>query len=194
MSNHKIILASASPRRKELLSYLKIDFEIVPSNKEEEFKGTPEETVKALALQKASDIASTYPECFVIGSDTIVCVDDAILGKPKDKADAFRMLSLLSNKKHRVLTGVCVYSPISKNYLVDFDSTDVYFTKLSKIDINSYIATGEPFDKAGAYAIQGIGGAMVSRIDGCVSNIIGLPLPLLKNMLIKQKAINSWLN
>lgn len=193
MGLYKIILASASPRRKELLSYLNIDFTIIPSKKDENASGSPEEVVKSLALQKASDIASKYKDCFVIGADTIVCLDNKVLGKPKNKDDAFRMLSMLSGRKHRVLTGVCVYSPISKEFRIEYDSTDVYFDDLSDEEINAYIATGEPFDKAGSYAIQGIGGAMISRIDGCASNVIGLPLPLLKKMLIEQKAVAAWL-
>lgn len=194
MNKSRIILASASPRRKELLKYLNIDFEIIPATSEEHIKDSPISTVELLALQKAQEVSVNNTDAYVIGADTIVTIDNKILGKPKSREDAFNMLSMLSGRKHSVLTGVCVIKPNNWGYFLSHDVTDVYFSKLSDNDILSYIDSGEPFDKAGAYAIQGIAGALIQKIDGCVSNVIGLPLPLLKNMLIESGAIKSWLN
>lgn len=193
MQKHRLILASQSPRRKEILETMGLAFLIHPAQGEESAKGdSMEELVKNLALQKAQEVAAIYPRDFVLAADTIVCIADQVLGKPKDKAEAYAMIKSLSGKKHEVLTGVCVYSPLSQDYLVECDSTAVYFDALSEAEIQAYIATKEPYDKAGAYALQGMAGAFISRIEGCASNVVGLPMPLTKKLLLKSKAMISY--
>ncbi|MDY5731159.1 MAG: Maf family protein [Eubacteriales bacterium] len=188
-----IILASASPRRKEILDLMGLKYTIVAAKGEEIASGTATKVVKQLAKQKAKEVALQYADHFVIGADTVVCLDGKIMGKPADAKEAFAMLRALSGKKHQVYTGVCIYSPTDRSFLVDHDCTDVYFAELSDVEIQNYIASGEPFDKAGAYALQGIAGACVTKIEGCVSNVIGLPMPLLKQMLMRCGAITAWL-
>lgn len=181
----KIILASASPRRQELLKYIVPEFEILPADIDE----TPpadipaEKCAEYLACQKARHIAEKYPDCIIIGSDTVVISENEILGKPADEADAERMLTMLSGKSHKVVTGVCIaaagkYDSFSKE-------TAVKFYPLSAEEIRSYIATGEPMDKAGAYGIQGYGSVLVEGIEGDFFNVMGLPVASLKRRLEK---------
>ncbi len=186
----KIILASASPRRKELLELIGLNFIIKPGNIEEKMDEnlSISERVEKLALQKAEDIAlSVQAESLVIGADTIVEIDGEILGKPKDKDDAKRMLNLLSGKNHNVITAVA-FVPTSKNYstVISYESTKVKFKELSDTEIDNYVNTGEPMDKAGAYAIQGLGVMIVEGIIGCYTNVVGLPVPLLTRILAKE--------
>ncbi len=185
------ILASASPRRRELLAELLSQFDVIPAKGEESVEGdpTPETLVKMLAFQKASEVA-TLPQAkgkAVIGSDTVVAFDGQALGKPKDEADAFRMLSMLSGNVHQVYTGVCILYP-KKNgeqgVLLEADCTEVVFEKLDADMVWSYIKTGSPMDKAGAYGIQD--GGLVREIRGSFSNVVGLPLELLKIMIGKM--------
>ena len=171
-----LILASKSPRRKELLSLITTDFEIIPAVGEENADPalSPDMFVRALAEQKALEIAESHPDDAVIGSDTVVAVNGEILGKPKDKADAFRMLSLLSGTSHSVFTGVAV---VKNGKVHSFtEETKVRFFPLDEFEIERYIATGEPFDKAGAYGIQDIGALLVEGIDGDYYNVMGLPV------------------
>ena len=181
------ILASASPRRRELLAELLDSFDVLPSNGEEIVEGnpTPQELVKMLALQKATEVAQRR-EAFgkaVIGSDTVVALDGKILGKPKDEADAVAMLQALSGRAHEVYTGVCIlYSTQEEQkILLDAACTKVYFLPLTAEDIKSYVATGSPMDKAGAYGIQD--GGLVEKIEGSFSNVVGLPLELCREMI-----------
>lgn len=190
---NKIILASGSPRRKELLNLFNIDFEIIPSKKEEKSVGEAKNVVLSLARQKCEDIAQSHKDCFVIGADTIVVYDNKVIGKPKNREDAFMCLKNLCGKEHFVYTGICIYSPLDQSYTCEYEKTKVLLDTLSDEEIYAYIDTLEPMDKAGSYAIQGIAGAFVKSIDGCASNVIGLPLPLLRRMLIKTKAIKHWL-
>ncbi|MBQ8323085.1 MAG: septum formation protein Maf [Clostridia bacterium] len=187
------ILASASPRRRELLGKLIEKFDIIPAKGEEVLHGekTPEEVVKALAKQKASEVA-TLPETqgkAVLGSDTVVALDGEILGKPKDEADAARMLSALSGRTHEVYTGVCIIYT-NKNggreILCRADCTKVRFNVLTAEEIGAYIATGSPMDKAGAYGIQD--GGLVQSIEGSFSNVVGLPVELCEKMLAEINA------
>ncbi len=169
------ILASASPRRKEILLNAGFSFEIIPSQADENIteKLSPEETVKELAKRKAQDILNKYPHRVVFGCDTVVAIDDMILGKPENDEDAFRMLKMLSGKTHKVSTGVCV---MSKEKEICFsDTTEVTFYELSDETIRSYIATGECSDKAGAYGIQGYGSVLVKEIKGDYFSVMGLP-------------------
>lgn len=180
----KLILASASPRRKELLSQLGIPFEIRVADIDESLNGmeSPADFVKRLSFEKASKVYGAKGEC-VIGSDTVVAIGDLILGKPADDLDAVRMLSELSGKWHNVYTGVTVLSSDKLETFVV--KTEVLFDSLSERDIKEYILTKEPRDKAGAYAIQGLGGKFVKEIRGSYSNVIGLPINELKQVLDK---------
>ena len=181
------ILASASPRRKELLAEILPEFEIIPSLADESVGEplSPKALVEMLATRKAFEVADRpeNEEKFVIGADTVVAYGDEILGKPKDEADAFRMLKMLSGKKHEVYTGVCILT--CKNGRVGYETksakTDVYFNELSSEWILEYIRGGSPMDKAGAYGIQD--GGLVAKIEGSYSNVVGLPVELCKKMI-----------
>ncbi len=171
----KIVLASSSPRRKELLKTAGIDFEVDVEGVEEIVKGDcVEDIVCSLAEQKCSPVALRRPSDCVIGADTVVALDGKILGKPKDIEDAKQMLRTLSGNKHAVFTGVCI-SAKGKKY-VFCEKTEVTFFDLTEEEINSYVSTGEPMDKAGAYGIQGYGCTLVEKIDGDYFNVVGLPV------------------
>ncbi len=179
------ILASASPRRKELLGALIKDFEIIPADCDEDVVADdPETLVKALAEKKAASVAA-LPQAkgkAVLGADTVVAFGNEVLGKPKDEADAARMLSMLSGRAHEVYTGVCVILPTGEKR-VEAACTRVHFNALSETEIRAYIATGSPMDKAGAYGIQD--GGLVSHIEGSYSNVVGLPQELLHAILVE---------
>lgn len=187
-------MASASPRRKELLAELIKDFEIIPSQADESVQGyaSPKSLVAYLASVKAAEVAKR-PENegkIVIGSDTVVAYRGVVLGKPKDEADAFRMLKMLSGKKHAVYTGVCFMrirngQTVSKTAV---DKTHVYFNELPDEWIWSYIQGGSPMDKAGAYGIQD--GGLVKKIKGSYTNVVGLPLELVAKMI--KKTEKGW--
>lgn len=178
-----IILASQSPRRRELLGLYGIPFVVDPSQADEEHvQGTGAQRVEKLAQLKCAEVAARHPGRMVLAADTLVCVDDEILGKPKDEQDASRMLHLLSGRAHEVHTGVCLRLPDGRQ-LCGVETTRVFFLPLSEQSIRRYIATGEPMDKAGAYGIQGRAGIFVSHIEGSPSNAIGLPLGLLTRFL-----------
>ncbi len=170
------ILASASPRRKELFSRITDDFKIIPSSADETI---PEnisafECAEYLAVKKASQIAEDNKNAVVTGCDTVVIADNKILGKPSSEKNAYEMLEMLSGKVHYVVTGVCI---CYKDRKISFSSvTEVEFYPLSDDDINGYIKTGEPFDKAGAYGIQGLGSLFVKKINGDFYNVVGLPV------------------
>lgn len=178
-----IILASQSPRRRELLAYYGIPFVVEPSLADEEHvDGAGAQRVQKLAQMKCAEVAARFPNRMVLAADTLVCVDDEILGKPKDEKDAFRMLRLLSGRAHEVHTGVC-FRLADGRELIGVDTTQVHFMELSDEMIHRYIATGEPMDKAGAYGIQSTAGIFISRIEGSPSNVIGLPLGLVTRFL-----------
>ncbi len=180
----ELILASASPRRSELLKLMGIHFEVIPSEVDENVTGAPDEIVLCLAERKARAVAEKHPGRVVLASDTVVFCDGAVFGKPHDEEDAFQMLSQLQNNKNEVWTGVCVIDQAG-NALKTVEKTDVYFDIMSENDIRHYIACGEPMDKAGAYGAQDMGGMYVKRIDGSMSNVIGLPMHVVKHMLEK---------
>ncbi len=181
--DRKIILASASPRRKELLQYIVPEFDIVPADIDETVPGNvpAEESAEFLAVKKASFISEKYPESIVIGCDTVVVIGGEILGKPSDTSAAEKMLKKLSGRTHSVITGVC----ISYGRLTDSFScrTLVRFYPLSEEEIAGYIATGEPMDKAGAYGIQGKGCLLAESVNGDFFNVVGLPVSMLKRRL-----------
>ena len=175
----KLILASASPRRKELLGKTGLEFEIIPAKGEEKVtKSLPWEVVEELSLQKAKDIAKLQTEeCIVIGSDTIVAKGKMIMGKPKDEADAFHMLSQIAGDVHQVYTGVTLIRTGAHPKTVTFaEKTDVSLYPMSSEEINDYIATKDPMDKAGAYGIQGDFAIHVKGIAGDYYNVGGLPI------------------
>jgi septum formation protein len=183
--NVLLVLASASPRREELLRLIAPGFEICPADTDEALPPgiLPDEAVRMLARRKAEDVFAKRPHDVVIGADTIVVVDGDILGKPGDGAEAVRMLLRLSGRAHVVKTGVCVLAPGFREAFVE--STDVTFAGISEEEARAYAATGEPLDKAGAYAIQGGAARFALRICGDYSNIVGLPLAKL-NMTLKN--------
>ena len=182
----KLILASQSPRRAELLKQMGLSFEVRPSNTEEVTEPglTPQQEVVSLSLQKARAVyGSLTEEAVVLSADTVVVLDDKILGKPRDEADAKKMLSALSGRSHFVLTGVTVMGP--KGTQTHCEKTQVTFRTLSEKEIDAYIATFEPMDKAGAYGIQGFGGLFVSHLAGDYFNVVGLPVCAAGQMLRK---------
>jgi nucleoside triphosphate pyrophosphatase len=192
-----LVLASASPRRQELLCNAGIAFIVQASGIDETpLEGeSPRSCAERLARDKARVISRIYPEDYVLGADTIVVVDSAMLGKPRDAADAARMLRILSGRQHEVITGVCVMKPVASGQRsaggedVGSESTLVTMCSLSSDDIQAYVASGEPMDKAGAYAIQGIASRWIPRIEGDYSNVMGLPVSLVYRMLREAGAL-----
>ena len=175
----KLILASASPRRKELLAKTGFSFDIIPAKGEEKItKKIPAEVVMELSQQKAQEIAEKQTEdCIIIGADTIVAKGDTVMGKPKDEADAFRMLEMISDDCHQVYTGVTIIRTGKNPQTITFaEKTDVYLYPISEKDIHAYIESGDPMDKAGAYGIQGDFAVHVKGIEGDYYNVVGLPI------------------
>lgn len=183
-----LILASASPRRAELLRNAGIPFTVAPAHLREEPlpNETPLKYAQRLARDKASAIFASHPEDAVLGADTVVVVDEHLLEKPTDAADAVRMLGLLSGRTHQVITGVCVIAPGFAR--TEAEVTHVRFSELSNDEIAAYVRTGEPMDKAGAYAIQGIASRWAERIEGCYFNVVGLPMPRVYRLLRAAEA------
>jgi septum formation protein len=173
-----LILASASPRRRELLTQANLQFLVIPADIDE--TPHPHEPahayVQRLAIEKAQTIASLHPQDTILAADTAVVIDEQILGKPTDPADATRMLTLLSGRTHSVMTGFAILSP-THPLIAGVEVTHVTFHPISPAEIAAYIATGEPLDKAGAYAIQGQAACWIPSIAGDYSNVVGLPIP-----------------
>jgi septum formation protein len=176
--NPQIILASQSPRRDYLLSQAGITFTVIPSNVDETTVpiSAPETYVKDLAEAKANDVSAKHPDSWVIGADTIVLINDTILGKPDSRNAARNMLKQLSGKSHHVYTGYAICCKSKAQMFSNTVKTEVVFKDLSDDEIEWYIHTKEPFDKAGAYAIQGLGTFLVRRINGSYTNVVGLPV------------------
>ncbi|HWR92073.1 MAG TPA: Maf family nucleotide pyrophosphatase [Desulfobacterales bacterium] len=185
MTKNRIVLASASPRRAELLDSAGIRFQVIPGHIDETpLPGElPIDHVLRLAAEKAIEVARREEGDFFIGADTIVLCAGEIMGKPRDNADADRMLTMLSGVPHEVITGFAVYDRHQNRLKSQAVTTKVYFKQLSTAEIGAYIATGCPLDKAGAYAIQGGAAHMVRRIDGSYTNVVGLPLCEVVEML-----------
>lgn len=183
----KIILASASPRRRQLLKQIGLSFRVIPSLVDEDSINCrdPLANVQAIALHKARDVAARVKEGIVIGADTQVIADGEVLGKPKDEADAARMISKLSGKTHRVITGVALVNVETLFEETWAETTSVTFRELSEDEKTAYVESGEPMGKAGAYGIQGRAAAFVERIEGCYFNVVGLPLAKLAQKLRK---------
>ncbi|HVB29279.1 MAG TPA: Maf family protein [Terriglobia bacterium] len=177
----RLILASNSPRRRELLQNAGFEFDVQPSGIEElPLRGeTPEEYARRTSRDKALKVASlSSPGSMVLGADTVVAINGEILEKPLDASDASRMLHMLSGCTHRVITGVCLVRAPESVLAWTHETTTVTFKTLTEDEIGSYVESGEPFDKAGGYAIQGLASRFVTRIEGCYFNVVGLPIPL----------------
>ncbi len=182
-----IILASGSPRRRDLLRMAGIDFEICQCEVDETLTGKPEEVVMQLAERKAEAAYLIHPGRIILAADTLVFACHKSLGKPNDEPEAFDMLKMLQGAWHEVYTGVCLISGEDKKTKVAFEMTRVQFISLDDAQIRAYIDSGEPFGKAGAYAIQGIAGMFICRIEGSYTNVVGLPMHLIKALLEEVK-------
>lgn len=183
----KIILASASPRRRDILKNAGLDFRVDAGDYEEDLslKLKPHELAKFLSHEKAKAVAARHKDTLIIAADTFILYKSNILGKPHTNAEAKRMLTILNNKTHSVITGFTILDTATKKKISKSVETKVTFKKLTANEIVSYIKTGEPLDKAGAYAIQGLGALLVKKIDGDYFNVIGLPLSALADCLKK---------
>ena len=190
----EIILASKSPRRREILENTKVRFSIEESQIDEVIKlnELPKETVMRLAYEKALDVANRNRNSLVIGADTIVVINDTILGKPKDDIEAFSMLKLLSGKTHYVITGFALINLSLDKKIIDCQVSQVTFKELSEQCIKDYLQTKESLDKAGAYGIQGYGGLLVENIQGDYFNIVGLPISKISDCLKDHFDINLF--
>lgn len=184
----RIVLASSSPRRREILSSLGISFDIVSADADESSDITdPAKLVRELALRKGRATRELLKErnewdsdTLVIAADTVVAIETEILGKPRDAADAKRMLSMLSGTAHHVISGISLL--IDNREITDFDSTSVYFSSMTPEEIDWYVQSGEPMDKAGAYAVQGLASLWIERLEGCYFNVVGLPVHKLNKL------------
>ena len=186
-SSREIILASTSPRRQELLKTLGLNFYVAGSRYPEDMTLDlkPIDLVKYLARGKAKAVAENYHKEVVIGADTIVVLGKKIMGKPKNEANAAAMLKALSGRVHQVITGYCIVDSVTSASVTKAVTTKVHFKKLSGDEIKNYVNSGEPLDKAGAYAVQGLGALLIKKIDGDYSNVVGLPLQSLAEDLKK---------
>ena len=190
-----IILASASPRRKEILENTNVKFKIMASSIEElRLEGeSPCQMVMRLAFEKGIDIASRQKSDLVISADTIVVLDNTVLGKPKDEIEARKMITSLSGRTHQVITGISLINLDNNKKIIDYVISNVKFKNLSEEDINDYIRTKESLDKAGAYGIQGYGALLVDEVQGDYFNIVGLPISRLSDLLKKHFNINLFM-
>ncbi|MEI7718791.1 MAG: Maf family protein [archaeon] len=178
MAKQKIILASTSLRRQELAQQMGLDFKVMPSSYEEDMtmKLSPKNLAMELSYGKAKDVADKLNEGIVIGIDTFIAFKGKKLGKPKTKEKAYEMLKSFSGKKLKVYSGVSIIDCKTKKEIKDYEVSKVKFRKITDDEIKSYIATGEPLDKAGAFAIQGLGSIFIKSIEGCYANIVGFPI------------------
>lgn len=185
----EIVLASASPRRKEILENLGVRITVVPGSLKEERRDgeAPASYALRMAMQKALAVAKDRKDGIVIGADTIVLLDGRILGKPQNAEDAKKMLKALSGREHIVITGIGIVDVDNQNTMSGEEQTIVYFRRISDEEIERYVATGEPLDKAGGYGIQGKGGFFIRRIEGDYFNVVGLPVSLLYELLQDAK-------
>ena len=177
-----LILASGSPRRRELLDLMGLTYTVETPDADESFSGRPSETVMEISRRKAAAVAARHSDSIIIAADTLVFAD-SILGKPHTPERAKEMLRSLVGNWHHVYTGITVINTRSGRILRNVDKTRVHLVPMTEQEIDAYVATGEPLDKAGAYGIQGMGGMFVDRIDGSYSNVVGLPMSMLRTML-----------
>lgn len=182
VSKPTVVLASASPQRREILDRLGIEFEVRASGVEEIAHGDPAEVVLANALLKARSVAEDEPGCLVIGCDTDVVLEDHVIGKPEDEVRAREYLAQLSGRSHRVLSGLAIVGPEDQRVRTGIAESIVRFRELGRAEIDRYLASGEWRDRAGGYAIQGRGSALVAGVEGEIANVIGLPIGLMLDL------------
>lgn len=185
-----LILASGSPRRRELLDLMGLTYTVETPDVDESFSGRPSETVMEISRRKAAAVAARHSDSIIIAADTLVFADGA-LGKPHTPERAKEMLRSLAGNWHHVYTGITVINTRSGRILRNVDKTRVHLVPMTEQEIDSYVATGEPLDKAGAYGIQGMGGMFVDRIDGSYSNVVGLPMSMLRIMLAQVGGVDE---
>jgi septum formation protein len=188
---HRLVLASSSPRRRYLLEQAGLTFGVIPSTVDEgSVRVSPTENhVRMLANAKAVEVAELYPKSWIIGADTLVLIGDVVMGKPDTAAQACQMLRALSNKTHRVLTGYCICCKAAGRSFSETVETKVLFKPLSESEIDWYVNTSEPYDKAGGYAVQGLGTFMVKSIEGSYTNVVGLPVCEVIQYLLKEGVV-----
>lgn len=186
-----LILASGSPRRRDLLEQAGLTFKVVPSTLDESSvpASAPENHVRVLANAKAMEVSELYPKSWVIGADTLVLMGDAVLGKPDTVVQARQMIKTLSGKAHRVLTGYCVCCKVAARSFSETVETKVLFKTVSESEMDWYVNTSEPYDKAGGYAVQGLGAFLVKRIEGSYTNVVGLPVCEVIEYLLREGVI-----
>ena len=185
-----LILASGSPRRRELLDLMGLTYTVETPDVDESFSGRPSETVMEISRRKAAAVAARHSDSIIIAADTLVFADGA-LGKPHTPERAKEMLRSLAGNWHHVYTGITVINTRSGRVLRNVDKTRVHLVPMTEQEIDAYVATGEPLDKAGAYGIQGMGGMFVDRIDGSYSNVVGLPMSMLRIMLAQVGGVDE---
>ena len=185
-----LILASGSPRRRELLDLMGLTYTVETPDVDESFSGRPSETVMEISRRKAAAVAARHSDSIIIAADTLVFADGA-LGKPHTPERAKGMLRSLAGNWHHVYTGITVINTRSGRILRNVDKTRVHLVPMTEQEIDAYVATGEPLDKAGAYGIQGMGGMFVDRIDGSYSNVVGLPMSMLRIMLAQVGGVDE---
>ena len=185
-----LILASGSPRRRELLDLMGLTYTVETPDVDESFSGRPSETVMEISRRKAAAVAARHSDSIIIAADTFVFADGA-LGKPHTPERAKEMLRSLAGNWHHVYTGITVINTRSGRILRNVDKTRVHLVPMTEQEIDAYVATGEPLDKAGAYGIQGMGGMFVDRIDGSYSNVVGLPMSMLRIMLAQAGGVDE---
>ncbi len=185
-----LILASGSPRRRELLDLMGLTYTVETPDVDESFSGRPSETVMEISRRKAAAVAARHSDSIIIAADTLVFADGA-LGKPHTPERAKEMLRSLAGNWHHVYTGITVINTRSGRILRNVDKTRVHLVPVTEQEIDAYVATGEPLDKAGAYGIQGMGGMFVDRIDGSYSNVVGLPMSMLRIMLAQVGGVDE---
>ena len=185
-----LILASGSPRRRELLDLMGLTYTVETPDVDESFSGRPSETVMEISRRKAAAVAARHSDSIIIAADTLVFADGA-LGKPHTPERAKEMLRSLAGNWHHVYTGITVINTRSGRILRNVDKTRVHLVPMTEQEIDAYVATGEPLDKAGAYGIQGMGGMFVDRIDGSYSNVVGLPMSMLRTMLAQASVMDE---
>jgi septum formation protein len=190
-SSNALILASKSPRRRYLLEQAGLTFSVVPSALDESSVSVSpiRDQVRVLAEAKAKQVSELHPDSWVIGADTLVLIGNAVLGKPDTIAEARQMLKRLSGAAHRVLTGYCICCKAAGRHFSETVETKVVFKTLSETEIEWYLSTDEPFDKAGAYAVQGLGSFLVKRIEGSYTNVVGLPVCEVIECLIREGVV-----
>ena len=185
-----LILASGSPRRRELLDLMGLTYTVETPDVDESFSGRPSETVMEISRRKAAAVAARHSDSIIIAADTLVFADGA-LGKPHTPERAKEMLRSLAGNWHHVYTGITVINTRSGRILRNVDKTRVHIVPMTEQEIDAYVATGEPLDKAGAYGLQGMGGMFVDRIDGSYSNVVGLPMSMLRIMLAQVGGVDE---